>query len=175
MNGFKGNVMKLLYIKESIAFYLVAIFIAITLFCTDATSSTDYFPTHGWRISNLEAQGIHSKPILEILEEIKEKRYIIQSVSIVRNGYLVFGAYIYPFKEVENHKMYSATKSVTFALIGIAIDKGFIKDVNQTITELVPNKTIFNLDELKISVTLRETEKSVKFFVNRLLTLQILL
>ena len=52
--------------------------------------------------------------------------------------------------------MHSATKSVTSALIGIAIDKGYIKDVHQTITQLFPNKDISNLDELKRSLTLKD-------------------
>ena len=38
--------------------------------------------------------------------------------------------------------MHSATKSVTSALIGIAIDKGLIKDVHQLITQLFPDKKI---------------------------------
>jgi len=61
-----------------------------------------------------------------------------------------------PFKDGQKHDMYSVTKSVTSALIGIAIDKGYIKDVNQTITELFPNKNISNLDELKKTLTLKD-------------------
>ncbi len=52
--------------------------------------------------------------------------------------------------------MYSATKSVTSAIIGIAIDKGHIKDVHQLITQFFANKKIFNLDELKRSMTLKD-------------------
>ena len=33
------------------------------------------------------------------------------------------------------------------ALVGIAVDKGYIKDVNQTLLEFFPEKTIVNLDE----------------------------
>jgi len=44
------------------------------------------------------------------------------------------------FEAGQKHETYSVTKSVTSALIGIAIDKDYIKDVNQTITQLFPNK-----------------------------------
>jgi CubicO group peptidase (beta-lactamase class C family) len=91
-----------------------------------------------------------------MMTAIKKKGYTIQNVSIIRNGYLVLDAYIYPFKDGQKHGTYSVTKSVISALIGIAIDKGYIKNVNQTITELFPNKKIANLDELKRSLTLKD-------------------
>jgi CubicO group peptidase (beta-lactamase class C family) len=50
--------------------------------------------------------------------------------------------------------MHSVTKSVMSALIGIAIDQGYIEDVNQTITELFPDRKISNLDERKKFMTL---------------------
>jgi len=52
--------------------------------------------------------------------------------------------------------MHSVTKSVMSALIGIAIDKGYIEDVNQTITELLPDRKISNLDERKKLITLKD-------------------
>ena len=73
-----------------------------------------------------------------------------------RNGYLIFDTYFNFFEEGQKHETYSVTKSVTSALIGIAIDKGYIKDVNQTITQLFPNKKIDNLDNLKRLMTLKD-------------------
>ena len=147
--------MKLLQKKKSIALYILPIFLITVFFYSYAAASANIFPTGEWRNSAPEAQGMHSKSILEMMEHIKKNGYNIQSVSIVRNGYLVLDAYAYPFKDGQKHKMYSATKSVTSALIGIAIDKGYIKDVNQTITELFPDKKFSNLDERKKSVTLK--------------------
>jgi len=40
------------------------------------------------------------------------------------------------------------------ALIGIAIEKGHIKSVNQPIQDFFPDKTIANMDEYKKSITL---------------------
>jgi len=145
---------------ENFSKYLVhpilSIFIILAFFYSYVSASVSYYPTNGWQISTPEAQGMHSKPIFEMMTAIKEKGYLIQNISLVRNGYLVLDAYIYPFKDGQKHEMYSVTKSVTAALIGIAIDKGYIKDVNQTITELFPNKNISNLDELKRSLTLMD-------------------
>ena len=148
--------MKLFQNKKYLALHILAIFVFFPVFYSYAPAAVDYYPTNGWQISTPEAQGMHSKPILEMMTAIKKKGYTIQNVSIVRNGYLVLDTYIYPFKDGQKHEMYSVTKSVTAALIGIAIDKGYIKDVDQSITELFPNRIISNLDERKRSLRLKD-------------------
>ena len=148
--------MKIENFSKCLAYPILSIFIILAFFYSYVSASVSYYPTNRWQISTPEAQGMHSKPILEMMAAIKKKGYTIQSVSIVRNGYLVLDAYIYPFKDGQKHETYSVTKSVTSALIGIAIDKGYLKDVNQTITELFPNKNISNLDERKRSLTLKD-------------------
>ena len=148
--------MGVLQYKKHIALYLLALFTVLALFHAYATASVNYYPTNGWQISTPEEQGMLSISILKMMEVIKEKEYNFQSVTIARNGYLVLDSNLYPFKEGQKHKMYSVTKSVTSALIGIAIDKGYIKDVHQSITQLFPNKKISNLDELKRSLTLKD-------------------
>jgi len=142
--------------KKYINNYFLASFLIIAFFYSYATASVNSYPTDGWQISTPESQGLHSKLLLEMMTHIKKNGYNIQSVTIVRNGYIVLDAYMYPFKDGQKHEMYSATKSVTSALIGIAIDKGYIKDVNQTITELFPDRKISNLDNLKRSISLKD-------------------
>jgi CubicO group peptidase (beta-lactamase class C family) len=148
--------MKFLQNKKYIALFIFTISIIFVFSHFYANASVIHYPTNDWEISAPEEQGMHSKTILELMELIKEEKYNIHSVTIVRNGSLVLDSYLYPFKNGIKHKMFSATKSVTSALIGIAIDKGYIKDVHQTITQLFPNKEISNLGELKRSVTLKD-------------------
>jgi len=97
-----------------------------------------------------------STSLLAMMEDIKKNGYNIQSITIVRNGYLVLDAYINFFEQGQKHETYSVTKSITSALIGIAIDKGYIKDVNQTITQFFPNKKIDHHDKLKRLMTLQD-------------------
>ena len=142
--------------KKKIALYFLPIF-AILAFCYSYVAAlVKYYPTDQWQYSAPEAHGMTSTSILEMMEDIKKNGYNIQSITIVRNGYLVLDAYINFFEEGQKHETYSVAKSVTSALIGIAIDKGYIKDVNQTITQLFPNKKIDNLDKLKRLMTLKD-------------------
>ena len=55
---------------------------------------------------------------------------------------------------IAKHVIHSNTKSITSALVGIALDKGYIKSVNQPVIEFFPEKTIANLDAQKRSITL---------------------
>ena len=71
---------------------------------------------------------------------------------VIRNDQIVLDACFYPFQKDFVHDLASVTKSVTALLIGIAIDKGFVKDDNQLVYQFFPEYTIKNdtLSKLKI-------------------------
>ena len=141
--------------KRKNAFYVISILVYFLIISTSSIAAFDYFPTEGWRLSTPEEQGMHSQKLLQMLETIKEKQIGIQSVAVMRNGYLVLDTYTHPYKDGQKHKMWSVTKSITSALIGIAIDKGFIKGVDQKVIDFFPDREILNLDDRKKSMTLR--------------------
>ena len=67
--------MKLLQNRKYLALYLLAIFVFFPVFHSYVPAAVDYYPTNRWQISTPEAQGIHSKPILEMMAAIKKKGY----------------------------------------------------------------------------------------------------
>lgn len=113
------------------AFLLLAIL--CWLYTPAYGGSADYWPTEGWRTSTPEQQGIDSALLADMLETIMEMKYTIDSITVIRNGYIVMDAYFYPYRKGEKHILKSCTKSITGALVGIAIDKGHIKNVEQKI------------------------------------------
>jgi len=138
--------------------HVISLCILICLSCGFYTStlfaSPDYWPTIGWRSSTPEEQGMDSGKLIEMMEKVHNENYAIDSIIISRNGYLIMDAYFHPFKKELKHSIFSCTKSITSSLIGIAIDKGYLKSVNQPILEFFPEKTIANLDERKKDITL---------------------
>lgn len=136
--------------------YFLPVFTCLAFFISNAAASVKYYPTDKWLYSTPEEQGMASTSLLEMMMEIKKNGYQIQSITIVRNGYLVLDAYINYFQDGQKHETYSVTKSVISILIGIAIDKGHIKDVDQTIIQLFPNKKIGNLSKAKRLITLKD-------------------
>jgi CubicO group peptidase (beta-lactamase class C family) len=99
----------------------------------------EFYPTAGWRTSTPEEQGMNSKKLQEMNDYIRVNGVAIDGVVVVRHGYLVWENYPNPtYGATDTHYLYSVTKSFTSCLIGIAIDKGYIKDVNQTMLSFFP-------------------------------------
>ena len=117
---------------------------------------SDYWPTGGWRTSPPEEQGVDSELLLQMLDTILERGHNIDSLSVVRNGYLLADVSFYPFNQDGNevHIVHSCTKSITSALIGIAIAQGHIEGVDQPVLDFFPDRTVANVDADKKSMTL---------------------
>jgi CubicO group peptidase (beta-lactamase class C family) len=76
----------------------------------------------------------------------------VSGIIIVRHGYIVLEADYDP--DQPRRSVLSCTKSVISALIGIAIQEGYIQDVHQPVLEFFPELDIENVDDLKRSLTL---------------------
>lgn len=123
---------------------------------TGSSPPVDYWPTNGWRHSALETQGIDSGKLADMFEYIRDENIAVDSVTIVRNGYMVTDAYLHPlFQPGQKHIIHSCTKSVMSALVGIAIDKGFLKGVDQRVVDFFPDKVFANMDERKKAITVK--------------------
>jgi CubicO group peptidase (beta-lactamase class C family) len=115
----------------------------------------DYWPTNEWQNSTPEEQGIDSVLLIKMMDQIQERAIRIDSISIVRNGYLVFDEYTRTHYDAKSiHIIHSCTKSFTSALVGIAIEEGYIDGVDRKLVDLLPNRTIANLDAQKQAITL---------------------
>jgi CubicO group peptidase (beta-lactamase class C family) len=67
---------------------------------------------------------------MELLDLIDDGEYRdIHSLVIVRNGCLVLDEYFNGYDSDDLHSCFSVTKSVSSALMGVALDKGFIDSV----------------------------------------------
>jgi CubicO group peptidase (beta-lactamase class C family) len=95
-----------------------------------------------------------SERLADMLQMIREADLEIDSVLVVRNGHLVTDAYVHPFEAGQKHVIHSCTKSVVSALIGIAMDKGYLQGTDQLITDVFPERTIANLDADKKAMTI---------------------
>ncbi len=113
-----------------------------------------YWPTGGWRTSTPEEQGIDSQQLAQMLAGIIKREVAINTVLIVRNGYLVMEANVWPFQPRARHMILSITKSITSALVGMAIEDGFIDSVDQPVLSFFPDRQIAHRDARKEAMTL---------------------
>ncbi|MCU0644987.1 MAG: beta-lactamase family protein [bacterium] len=135
---------------------IVFFLIAMTLVCCGLKKdqSSGYVPIANWRASTPEEQGFDSEQLANVFDFVKENDSNIHSLILARNGYLVLEAYFYPNSNGIVHDVASVTKSITSILIGIAVDQGFIKNVQQPVLDFFPDRKIANLDDRKKRLTI---------------------
>jgi CubicO group peptidase (beta-lactamase class C family) len=99
-----------------------------------------------------EQQGMSSAVLDSMMLFIKNTNQNIHHITIIRNNHTVINADIYPYSSEYLHDVASVTKSFTSLLIGISIDKRFIKNENEKVLRFFPEITNHNqlLDSLKI-------------------------
>jgi CubicO group peptidase (beta-lactamase class C family) len=127
--------------------------LAFVILFSAASFAQPFWPTRGWRTSTPEQQGMDSNKLAEAVEFILRNNVRVHSLLVIRNGFIVADAHFYPYLPNSRHDVASVTKSVTSTLIGIAIDKGIIKDVSQPALGLFTDRKAANLDEHKKTMT----------------------
>lgn len=119
-----------------------------------AQGPDDYWPTGDWRTTSPEAQGMDSAPLIAMMQSAVDAHSEIDSLLVIRNGYVVLEAYRPPYNQDRRHHIFSCTKSFISTLIGIAIDRGEIAGVDLSIADLLPADAVAGLDEAKQAITL---------------------
>jgi CubicO group peptidase (beta-lactamase class C family) len=142
---------------------VLAILLIPRLLKPDLVPTLTYWPTKGWRTSTSEEQGFDSGKLAEELQALKEDNININSLLIIRNGYVILDAYFYPYESTIPHKLASVTKSFTTTLIGIAVDQGRMQ-LDKPMVSFFPNRTIANLDTRKKSITVRNLVSNMNGF-----------
>ncbi|MFX1513948.1 MAG: serine hydrolase domain-containing protein [Promethearchaeota archaeon] len=108
-----------------------------------------------WKYSLPENQGLDSTILNSMMDYIHEKNFPIDSVLVIKNGFLVLEEYPNSLYTKDTlHFIYSCTKSVTSALIGIAIEEGFINNIDQKVVNFFSERDIGNLDSRKKNMTI---------------------
>jgi CubicO group peptidase (beta-lactamase class C family) len=147
---------------------LLILFHTVSFVACQPSSTYEYqmpeLTNDGWQTTSLDDVGIDERTLGELIERIEDDTYQnIHSILIVKDGKLVFeeyfGGYEFDYEgdqfwgEFTNydidtiHNLASVTKAITSALVGIAIDNGFIKDVNEKVYSFFPEYSHLNNEE----------------------------
>ena len=88
---------------------------------------------------------INTETINQLIDEINNDTYgEVHSLLIMRDDTLLVEKYFRDYNSDELHVCYSVTKSFTSALIGIAVDKGFISGTDAKLTDFLSEVAITN-------------------------------
>jgi CubicO group peptidase (beta-lactamase class C family) len=98
-------------------------------------------PSPDWPRATPESVGMDSSALVEMLGFVQERQIPVHSIQIVRDGQLVLDSYFFPYDGRTRHDVASVTKSITSLLVGLAIDRGQIRDVKQRIIDFFPSES----------------------------------
>jgi CubicO group peptidase (beta-lactamase class C family) len=116
--------------------------------CDDSPTSADY------RFPLAEEHDIDVERLAEAYISA-ERSDRINSLLVERDGVLVAEAYFRGYGPQSLNTVWSVTKSFNSALIGIAIDEGYIESVDQAIGDFL-GPVVPNLEPAKSSITIRQ-------------------
>ena len=101
----------------------------------------------GWAITPPEKQGLNSTLLCTMDDGVTVGQLAdVDSIVVVRHGVLVYERYYgYPhqveYDATTRHQGYSMTKSVVSLLVGIAMDRGLIADIDAPVISYFPEAT----------------------------------
>jgi CubicO group peptidase (beta-lactamase class C family) len=116
----------------------------------------EYWPTGGWRTSTPEAQGMDGGILDQMVDNIKAQKLRLDSLLVIRNGYIVHETYFGSQSADQRHIQYSVTKSFVSTLIGIALDRGDIDRIDRRVLDFFPGFTITDPNPRRESMTLED-------------------
>jgi|GEM_PF-289575 len=101
----------------------------------------------GWNTGSLMEAGIDSGLVMEGIERvIAGDCGLLNSLLIVKDGNLLLEEYFYGYDSGTPHLISSNTKSICSLLIGIALDRGFIKSLDENVFSFYPQYEELNTD-----------------------------
>lgn len=113
----------------------------------------------GWMIGSPEQQGFYALPLCAMGKGIVDGKLAnVDSIVVVRHGVLVYEHYFgYPnqqsFAANIKHVGNSMIKSIVSLLVGIAVDRGLIKDIDAPVAPYFPeNADLRSPDKARITL-----------------------
>jgi CubicO group peptidase (beta-lactamase class C family) len=102
---------------------------------------------------------VDEKELDAMLDMIQHEEIPLDSLTIVRHGYLIMDETFPPFDKDELHELHSATKSITSALVGISLQDAKLADVeapsvDTPMLDILQSRQAANMDARKQRMTL---------------------
>jgi CubicO group peptidase (beta-lactamase class C family) len=116
----------------------------------------DYWPTAGWRTAAPKDEGMDPAVLDELDAKVAESYPQVRSLLVVRHGYLSMSATGTGLDVSDGHNSHSVTKSVTSALVGIALGEGHFTSLDQTVEQLLAAHLPANADPRLRRVTVQQ-------------------
>lgn len=111
----------------------------------------------GWTTTNIDAFGINKSELTRLIADVETQKLVnTHSVLIAKENKLVFETYFDGFNANIPHDLRSASKSISSAIIGIAIDDKIIESVDEKLYDFIPKQYQYTKDAQKAAIKLKD-------------------
>jgi len=120
-------------------------------------AAVDYTPLvrDDWAVSTPEEQGLDPALVAQLYYNA-EQLETLYGLLVIKNGYLVAEQYFHGKSVDQLSSRASVTKSITSALVGIALEQGCLTSVDQKMVEFFPELVDQIQDPRKKQITIRQ-------------------
>lgn len=110
---------------------------------------------NGLTLDTEEGAIMNKQQIAELENTIHKDYSNMAGVVVLKEGKVVYENYFNGYTAGSTIHVASVTKSIVSLLIGIALDKGFIKSVDQKVLDFFPDYTLKRGEKTIQTITLR--------------------
>jgi CubicO group peptidase (beta-lactamase class C family) len=125
--------------------------------CASNLDLIDYKPLSAaeWKVSTPAKQGLDPRLVAELYFNAAKVK-TLHALLVIKNGYLIAEAYFNGGAVDQKTRVQSVTKSYTSALVGIALDQGYLTSLEQNMMDFFPELADQITDPRKNQITIRE-------------------
>ncbi|MBB4826601.1 CubicO group peptidase (beta-lactamase class C family) [Sporosarcina luteola] len=113
------------------------------------------WPSVNWKVENPETCKIDSAKLSEVESIVRTEYHNLNGLVVIKNGFIAYEKYFNGSSSNDLHHVASVTKSIVSALIGIAIDAGFIKNEDQKVLDFFPEYVADPVHQQKQDISIR--------------------
>ncbi|MFC1970944.1 serine hydrolase domain-containing protein [Chloroflexota bacterium] len=111
-------------------------------------------PGDDWKVSTPAKQGLDPMLVAELYYNA-DKLETIYSLLVIKNSHLIAEGYFNEGSVKQKDRLQSVTKSYTSALVGIALQQGYLTSVEQKMLDFFPEIADQVTDPRKLQITIR--------------------
>lgn len=115
----------------------------------------EYWSALEWKTEDPSALGIDTEKLSSLDDTICLDYGNITGIVVVKNGAIALERYYHGCGRDDARHVASVTKSVLSALVGIALDEGFLRGTEQRIMEFFPEYRFETGNEVRQAITIR--------------------
>jgi CubicO group peptidase (beta-lactamase class C family) len=128
----------------------------MAVLCASVVLSAQPAEIGTWEESTPESQGMESTELVKLLGYINQQGKALDSLLIIRHGRLILELDYPPYTRDKEHIVNSVTKNFISALVGIAIDQGYVHGDRSTLLDYFPEVADASKYPGKASIQIRD-------------------